>query len=292
MDVVVAPLSSVLPGFPPGAIVAGVVCLGLQIVLWVLFSYVLPRGPWRAEPGFTAHQCVALPVVCYLGVVGLRAWTSTPLAGYETAFDRATVPHETGSHLMHVVLGEIVLWDTPTGLAVRSLRQPAMIAHHVVMGILAYMGVRHSFCPYYSMVFFGLIELSSVPLALVDLTHPRHRAWVDYVKGKPVLEAVQLLSRALFALLYFVVRLGVYPYYMHFSEHAFFRDVVALHAMKDPPLPAPALVAIGVLAIFITLLQVYWGRLIARQVWKQISSSSSSSPRLQHAAAATTTKAD
>ena len=38
----------------------GLSCAVAQVVLWLLFSYALGDGPWRAEPGFTAHQVICV----------------------------------------------------------------------------------------------------------------------------------------------------------------------------------------------------------------------------------------
>lgn len=249
------------------ALTTGLGCLGAQLGLYVLFAYVLPDGPWRKEPGFTAHQVIALPLVCFLTYVGGSAfYAAEGNEGFDTALARVTKVHPIGMHLSSFIVGELVIWDTPTGLAVKSMRSMEMIIHHVLMAWLAHLSVKYSVFTFYTTLYFGAIELSSVPLALVDLTHPRHKAWVAFVDGKPVLEAVQLAARASFAMLYFIVRLGVFPYYMFVWM---LPDIFALlNAKEGPPIPAAALYVIAAFASVLTGLQFYWGMLIFKQVQK------------------------
>ncbi len=80
------------------------------------------------------------------------------------ALDRVTRLHSVGTHITKVALGELVIWDTPTGFAVKSLRIPDMLLHHVLFAGVAYLSYASGVFSVWAVLFFGAIEVSSVPL--------------------------------------------------------------------------------------------------------------------------------
>merc|ERR1740136_601128 len=117
-------------------------------------------------------------------------------------------------------------------------------------------------------IFFGAIELSSIPLQIVDLFHPNKSPhWNEYVNRSPSTFFPKLcstsndISRILFAVLFLLVR-GLY-----------FPFVVVRIAIPDfyaeGSLPSTVLM---VMCVLFTLLQMYWATLVAGQVKKALSS--------------------
>jgi len=47
----------------PVVLQTGLACIAAQGFFYVLFAYILPKGPWTDMPGFTAHQAVAFPLM-------------------------------------------------------------------------------------------------------------------------------------------------------------------------------------------------------------------------------------
>jgi len=257
-------------GFDDTSIQVGMACCATQVIFYALFTCgLLPKGPWSKEPGFTAHQIVCLPLMIYLAIVGWQTWftTGNNNEGYETPTARVSQVHVIGKQLSGIIFCQLVIWDIPTGLATKSLRQPEMIVHHILMAILAYMSFKFNMFTYYTPLYFGFIELSGVPLAIVDFTNPKHKAWCSWFQEHPIAATLPNVCRPLFAVLYFVCRLFIFPYYM-FSM--VLPDIVSLlseggHGMQSP------LVVVGVFAVLLTLLQFYWGWLIFQQVVKMFS---------------------
>ena len=243
----------------------GCALLLLQCALYALFSSkLLPDGPWRAEPGFTAHQVIALPWVIYLTIEGGRAWfESPPLPGFDDPLSRTTIVHPTGQLLSQLAAGAVLIWDTPTCFAVKSLRNTEMIIHHILMAGAAYQVAVLPFMTYYASFFFGFIELSGIPLCIVDLMHPKHKPWVAYAAARPWLEGINNASRGLFVLGYFAVRIGMFPYYAFTGVIA---DAVAL--LRAETYPAVPLVTVIFFAASLTAMQIYWGYLIVKQLQK------------------------
>jgi len=163
----------------PGAVlrtsvVGGGACLISQLVLYLMFRR--SRDPIRRKnAGYTAHSVVALVLmatVSAIGVVGYHGHTSSlpssllPAAA-TTAAGRILVPSGQARWLASTIVGALALWDIPTSLRVVGLRKPDVIAHHLAMLVVAWWGA--TLLPTgYLFYYFGVSEVSSVPLVLYD----------------------------------------------------------------------------------------------------------------------------
>ena len=132
-------LDSIASALPEGTATSTTIGIGLamltgQIVLAAFFSYVT-GGPWHDEPGFTAHQLVYFPLVIYTAWVGCVNWFGSTAS---TPAERVLGLNEAGLHLAQLSIAELLLWDIPTGFAVKVLRDPIMVAHHVGFALTAY----------------------------------------------------------------------------------------------------------------------------------------------------------
>jgi hypothetical protein len=54
----------------PVIIPLGSAILAVHILLFLLFKYVCPDGPWKVLPSFTAHQVIALVLMTYQTYLG------------------------------------------------------------------------------------------------------------------------------------------------------------------------------------------------------------------------------
>ena len=79
--------------------------------------------------------------------------------------------------------------------------------------------------------------------------------------------ALNFAVRALFTLLYFIIRVGVFPYYIFTGVLA---DSAELLMMDKSPVPASALIGVSALGVALTVLQVYWGYLLIKQIRKML----------------------
>jgi hypothetical protein len=262
---------SILALLPITAMAVGIACLLAQIFFWALFAFVLPAGPWKDEAGFTAHQAVVLPLITYLAYWGVVMWRDTPLLpAFGTAVARATKAHAVGSHLTQIAIGELIIWDTPTCFLVPSLRSPEMLAHHILMAGVAYLSYTNTAFQYYTLLYFGAIEVSGILLCWVDVCHPKHKPWCEFADRHPALGLFNLVTRGLFLVLYFTMRLGFFPYYMFVARESVLLDIAELLRLETPVLPAFALWGIGTFGFALTLLQFYWGYLLVKQVQKML----------------------
>lgn len=257
--------------FTPFAVQIGLACFTSQCTIVVLLK-ILDRipytaGPWSRRAGFTAHQIVTFPVLAYLTAQGLQLWLyETPAT--TTATDRMLGNNAHG-HLSEFVLGMMAFWDIPTSLLTRELRNPAMLLHHVVMFFtaataLGFLSKGRPLMAYYAPFYFGAIELSSLPLLVVDLFHPKHKDWQAWLTAPTApkwLSGVNEVARVAFAVLFLLVRVCWFPYV---SVLGVLRDVTQVNGGSA----MPGLYFMAACNVFFSALQIYWGSLVIAQIIK------------------------
>ncbi len=245
------------------AIVAGGGALAVQLVLTGLFKTFGGKVVAK-DPGFLAHQVIALVFMVVMFFVGSARWfgqDSPP----STAFARIFEPDSTSRWLSAIAFGELVLWDIPCGtILVPSLRDPLMFGHHVAMAWVAYIGFAHLPSHYY-LFFMGVTELSSIPLAIVDIFHPNKMAALT--QSSKGLAALNEVARISFVLLFLSVRALYFPYVVLVKMtpdiiECFNSGSALVEARKTD------LYVILVSALGLTVLQLYWATLVIKQVSK------------------------
>jgi hypothetical protein len=150
----------------------GLLC---QCVLTKIFQrYALTKE----NAGYTAHTVVAFVFMTYLSIVGSIGWfcggtgssasfVSSSLFASLSPFDRLLLPNVHCQHMATVVTGLLLLWDLPTSLVVRPLRKIDVLVHHAIMTITSYFAA--TIIPmHYVYFYFGVSEISSIPLLLYD----------------------------------------------------------------------------------------------------------------------------
>lgn len=278
-------LSDYLP-LSPLATHIGITCLVGQITFTVLFNKrtgIIPRGPWTHLTAFTAHQVIALPLMIILTYIGFRDWFFDPNKDEDgaTATDRIFGYSNPNDILLATGTGAILLWDIPTGFLSPPLRDPIMWAHHVGMFLVA-ATMSGLFCEhgnmigyYYGSFYFGVVELSSIFLAYVDIFHPKYEHYHKWLNAKhgsknmmtvtKIMNNLNEVARILFALSFLLLR-GIYFPFLTFRSAI--PDLIK--AYENPPDGVPMWT--GYFLIFMmssfALLQAYWGLLIANQVKK------------------------
>lgn len=246
---------------------SGCVSLGAQCVMTSIFA---KKKVFDKQPGFMAHQVVALTLMILLTVVGGKIWffpdkeAATIASTLDGRIHGVTFGHE---FLLQVAAGMLLFWDIPTGVAVKSLCTPASMGHHVVMCLVCFSGLNSQIMYHYAGFFLGFCELSSIPLQIVDIFHPDH--FPELTKQNPALEKLNENCRIAFAGLFMLVRAIYFPYVM-FTQAI--PDIVAsLRLGTTPSGEMIGLATIGTGGVILTCLQVYWAFLIVKQVQKMLS---------------------
>ena len=130
------------------------------------------------------------------------------------------------------------------------------------MAVVAYVGAVHLPSAYY-LFFFGVVELSSIPLAIVDFFHPQ-KGLPQLLEKSTFLKTLNEMSRIVFAVLFMIVRAVYFPYVVIIL---LLPDVVATWT-NNPPDMQKSLAVVVASSVGLTLLQLYWAVLIGKQVMK------------------------
>ena len=265
--------------FTPYVIKVGVSFATAHIVLYLLFvTKAFGKGPWSVMPSYTAHKLITLPALIYLSIHGLLYFDVRGIHSNSlNALDRVvTIPPPQFEHMSEFMLAMMVFWDVPVALLTPALRQSQMILHHIGMITLAALsmgicsnGVR--LFGYYIPFYFGFIEISSLPLTVVDLFHPRHKAWNAYITSEERpkwLMTVNKRCRLIFAILFMLIRTFAFPYVSMMGVLTDVRHLTSLPLDQRKGIPNFPLVVMSVLNLLFSALQLYWGSLILPQLWK------------------------
>ena len=124
----------------------------------------------------------------YMGIANFGASAER----FATPASRVFEPHPVGITMTKIVLGELLLWDIPTGLLVKSLREPLMLAHHVGMALTAAVGLYPLFS-YYALFFYGTVSV--VDKAALRGPPVRPSIGLGWPRGSPAHDQA-LLGRA------------------------------------------------------------------------------------------------
>ena len=142
---------------------AGFIGLLFQFGLTKVFQrYTLTKD----NAGYTAHTIVAFVFMTYVSIVGSIGWFSSSLSSI-SPIDRLLLPNANCQHLATIVTGLLLLWDLPTSMFIRSLRKIDVLIHHIIMTITSYFAAT-TIPMHYVFFYFGVSEISSIPLLLYD----------------------------------------------------------------------------------------------------------------------------
>jgi hypothetical protein len=131
------------------------------------------------------------------------------------------------------------------------------------MTAVALVSLLSTFGQYHLPFFTGVVELSSIPLAVVDIFHPSK--FGAYAERSACLGALNLACRLCFVLSFVLIRNVMFPAIVAFQGVP---DLVHLLLSGEDDWPAPT--AGLVVAIGFTGLQLHWGLLLVKQLAKML----------------------
>ena len=139
----------------------------------------------------------------------------------------------------------------------KEYRTASFIGHHLVTAALAYFATA-PYLLYYGLFFFGVAEISSVPLNIVDL----FKSFPELGEAHPSTNA---FFRYVFVLSFFSIRVVAWP----IVSYSFWMGSIEL--LRAGTSHSDFVVVFFLLAnIFLTGLQFFWAYLISRQLYKMI----------------------
>jgi len=169
-------------------------------------------------PGFTAHQVVALPLWAYMSYLGIKYFYLSNDDDYDTPYNRGLKPHPAGIEVAEIAFGMQLIWNTPIGLITPGLGDPVILLHH--LGMILCAGIMgglfgSSLGSYHALFYMGVTEISSIPLIVIELFHPKRMPWYQYFKEKDsssFIHKIYEVCKVIFALSFLIVRGILFPY--------------------------------------------------------------------------------
>jgi hypothetical protein len=182
---------------------------GLIPVLYILvnvFLRIASRGIPRTVRGTDGPSMMAFELVScfccfYVGVAGTMAWFDIcPDCDLENIkADRIYGQSDFFERHLSAPLLTYQLWNFVFCLTVTELRDPVALVHHFASGLCAYFSL-HPYLQYYGLFFYGVPEVSSVPLTFLSLSKSFPFLKTDYPR-------VYSLSKWSFGILFLIIRL-------------------------------------------------------------------------------------
>ena len=174
-------------------------CFGLAFAWIVAYTVCRMTSAFKEKPALAAINFVHMvPIValCYHGVVGYRALPGT--------LEERMYDYDASAYEICVVQIALQLFITASALGTRdkSLLKPELLAHHSVTATLMYLCLEGPFAHSYMSVFFGLTEISTIPLNVMDTL----KNFKDVRKAYPTLD---LAAKMAFAVLFLSLRVGL-----------------------------------------------------------------------------------
>jgi len=258
----------------PVVLQTGLACIAAQGFFYVLFAYILPKGPWTDMPGFTAHQAVAFPLMAYMAYQGIMAWyfSDADSDTFDTPSDRILKIHPLGVQLSEIAVGMQLFWDTPLGFIIPALNDPLKLAHHIGMVLTAAQSAGSFGRPvgsYHALFYMGAVELSTIPLTFVDIFLPKHKPWFEYMKSKgpsSMLHSFNTFTRVAFALCFLVLRGIIFPYEVFTRWIPDILHTASLSPSEREGTSLPSMYLVLSTSILFSLLQIKWAVMIAKQL--------------------------
>lgn len=146
------------------------------------------------------------------------------------------------------------IWDFATTLAIPELRAFEHLIHHsctAIMALVVLFTGKEGFCEYYAPFFAGVSEVSSPPLALMELFRMNEK----FSAAFPVIDQV---NKVIFAITFLSIRCVYWPVVI-------FDTLKSVISTRVPKLLRAVVFASS--ALF-TGLQFYWGSIIVREAMK------------------------
>ena len=155
-------------------------------------------------------------------------------------------------------------WNVVLCFILEVLGDPNMIAHHIVTGSLAYLGL-HPYLHLRGLFFLGIAEVTNIPLTLFDVCKKFETIGKNKAGAKTFLHEA---SQAVFAISFIIFRLILWPYHCYFFWTGSF-DLIMYGKHGSEQVHSRAVVIYFLISnVFLTGLQVFWGKQIIEGLLK------------------------
>jgi hypothetical protein len=203
-----------------------------------------------------AFSIVASLCVAYFSIVGFIGYFGlSPLVDNLDGINENRL-YATSTYVVDYIVFPMLCYQTWNFFVCsyfKDFRTPDALGHHIVTGMLAYFGYD-PFAQYYALFYFGIAEVSSIPLTLMDGFKFVPALARDY----PSMNAA---CKYTFVLSFFIVRIFIWPFV---SYGLFFNCVDVLMSGEAH---STFVVCYFLFAnLFLTGLQFYWAILMIMKI--------------------------
>ena len=169
----------------------------------------------KENTDFISYDFTCLLIIIYLVVAGIIAWFE--LFGVDITEAKTNPFFGRSSYVIdHLIspLAAYQFWNLIFCLLYKEMRTLQILAHHAFAFILSLCGLD-SFLHYWAIFFFGITEISSIPLTVMSI--------MNHLYGtKKKKYSVYRFCRVAFAVTFLYVRVLIWPfYYLHCIYQAF-----------------------------------------------------------------------
>ena len=228
-------------------------CAVIFAVFGAVYCVTRVHADFKEKPALAAMNIThMLPIValCYYGVLGYRARPDE--------IERRMYEYDGDAEMICVVQIALQVFVTTMALSTRdkSLFKPELLGHHTTTAALMVLCLRGTFAHSYLAVFFGVTELSTIPLNVMDTL----KNFKGLRKKHPTLDFASKLS---FAVLFLSLRVVL-------SSKVSVEFQADLYELwKDDRAASVATCAfMSVANLFVCALQLYWASLIVKGLYK------------------------
>lgn len=234
----------------------GITAISLAVIYTMAFLWIERAAKYRTLPArrklaYQVTNLCANLVLCLTGFYYEYFVTPTTIS-----VEERVQGFQSYYILSSIQLG-YQLWAIPIGLF-HVNESAAMMLHHIAVIFTAFMS---GFCTngfrYWTPFFFGMLESSSVPLAVMNMFKDNP----DWIKQNPTFYSV---VRIAFAVTFLVVRLIMFlP-----RKLCFLRDHAVLFLNHSNPIYQSYMGVVWLGSAFLMALQLYWSTLILKGLFK------------------------
>jgi len=229
--------------------------LGAWGVIWLVCR---KSSALQANPAYAAYNMAStLPIVAlsYYGIVGARDVAADELLSVQARM----YVYDPVSEKIALLQIALQLYTTFAAFAMKdaALLKPELLAHHVVTAVLLCVCL-HPFANSRSFMFFGLTELSSIPLNVVYLLR-------RFPALKSAYPMVELAAKLCFSLAFLALRVVLTSKISWDLQ----RDLWQLY-VSGTCHSVPAVAFVSLSNAFVAILQLYWATLIFAGLQKML----------------------
>jgi len=225
---------------------------------WYVLKTQFNKNGYEGEIAATVAKHVLSGLGCFcFAITGSVQWANPPPGLSDTMQTRLYGYAGDGQQALIWAMLGYQLWDLSCCVIVPSLCKLESIGHHSVTAYLAYL-CTYPYLHYYAIFFIGFAEISTVPLAVMDV----FKTLPDLAARYP---QAALCTRVVFAACFLSVRVLYWPTICY----QFWKDnLVLLETEKQHS--TSAVIIFFVANIFLTLMQFYWGYLVVQGILKKL----------------------